>query len=389
MQIMLSFSRIFRSHSAKAKSIDKKTKRRLFSVLLIILAGGIGLLVVKHSSFTGNQTPPTIKQIPPTTKQTPSATPFFASIDTMKESRDTETRPLSSNEILDIVKLSASVNTNYITVDTHWEYSNYLQQWVNAIRATGLHVWFRSQPNQWENQNGATGTMTPAQYKAAEQNFILTHTSLFQSGDIFDACPEPEQGHYWFNQYGDRWTWNAPNSATREYNAFIRDTTDVANAAFQQRGIQGVITTIRSTNTFFASHPDVFEQATAEKLGRMTIDSYPEQSTTDPLTAANARVEELKTIENIWHLPIIIGEMGYSNQVEVDDVTQQSVLKAEFQAINPLSYVAGVNYWVGPGTNTSGGYTHIFAQSGQRWFLRPAANELSFFYKTKVPKSGR
>src|SRR5207302_931701 len=69
--------------------------------------------------------------------------------------------------------------------------------------------------------------------------------------------------------------------------------------------------------------------------------------------------------------------------------TQHCVLKAEFQAIEPLSYVAGVNYWVGPGTNTSGGYTHIFAQSGQGWFLRPAANELSFFYKTKVPTSGQ
>lgn len=381
MQIMLPFSRISRSNSARGKSIDKKTKIWLFAVLLIILAGSTGLLVVKHSFFTGNQIPPTTKQIPPTTT-------FIASIDTMKESRDTETRPLSSSEILDIVKLSASVNTNYITVDTHWDYSNYLQQWVNAIRATGRHVWFRSQPNQWENQNGATGTMTPAQYEAAEQNFILTHASLFQTGDIFDACPEPEQGHYWFKQYDEHWTSNAPNSATRDYNAFIRDTTDVADTAFQQKGIHGVITTIRSTNTFFASHPDVFEQATTEKLGRITIDSYPEESTTDPVTAANVRVDELKTIENIWHLPIIIGEMGYSNQVEVDDMTQQNVLKAELQAIEPLSYVAGVNYWVGPGTNTSGGYTHIFAKSGQGWLLRPAANELSLFYKTKLSVSG-
>ena len=389
MQIILCFSHIFRSNSAKMKSIDKKTKIWLFAILLIILAGSTGLLVVKHSFLTGNQTSPTTKQIPPTTKQIPpSTTTFIASIDTMKESRDTETRPLSSSEILAIVKLSASVNTNYITVDTHWEYSNYLQQWVNAIRATGRHVWFRSQPNQWENQNGATGTMTPAQYEAAEQNFILTHASLFQTGDIFDACPEPEQGHYWFKQYDEHWTSNAPNSATRDYNAFIRDTTEVADAAFQQKGIHGVITTIRSTNTFFASHPDVFERATAEKLGRITIDSYPEQSTTDPLTAANARVDELKTIENIWHLPIIIGEMGYSNQVEVDDMTQQNVLKAEFRAIEPLSYVAGVNYWVGPGTNTSGGYTHIFAKSGQGWLLRPAANELSLFYKTKLSVSG-
>src|SRR6266705_95769 len=146
MQIILCFSHIFRSNSAKMKSIDKKTKIWLFAVPLIILAGSTGLLVVKHSFLSGNQTPPTTKQIAPTTKQIPSTTTFIASIDTMKESRDTETRPLSSSEILAIVKLSASVNTNYITVDTHWDYSNYLQQWVNAIRAAGRHVWFRSQP---------------------------------------------------------------------------------------------------------------------------------------------------------------------------------------------------------------------------------------------------
>src|SRR5260370_32949487 len=88
MQIILCFSHIFRSNSAKMKSIDKKTKIWLFAVPLIILAGSTGLLVVKHSFLSGNQTPPTTKQIAPTTKQIPSTTTFIASIDTMKESRD-------------------------------------------------------------------------------------------------------------------------------------------------------------------------------------------------------------------------------------------------------------------------------------------------------------
>lgn len=409
MQIIMHFSRILRSACARIKKIDKSKIIAFFSISLIILVTSIvffteisGSLIGKHTNPT--TTSPTSKAIPTATETLNTAslipkktlttaspipkknltTAFIASIDTMKESRDTETRPLSSNEILNIVKISASINTNYITVDTHWDYPSYLQQWVDAIHATGLHVWFRSQPNQWENNNGATGMMTPAQYEAVEHNFILAHASLFQPGDIFDACPEPEQGHYWSEQYGQHWTWTAPNAASRDYNAFIRDTTDIANTSFQQKGINGVITNIRSTNTFFASHPAVLEQATVKKLGRITIDSYPEQSTTDPITAANARVDELKTIENIWHLPIIIGEMGYSNEVEVDDTTQEKVLKAELQAIEPLSYVAGVNYWVGPGTNTSGGYTHIFAKSGQGWLLRPAANDLSLFYQTKL-----
>src|SRR5437588_704350 len=52
---------------------------------------------------------------------------FFASIDTMKSSRDTETHPLSRQEITNIVELSASLNTNYITVDTLWDYPDYMQ----------------------------------------------------------------------------------------------------------------------------------------------------------------------------------------------------------------------------------------------------------------------
>ena len=309
---------------------------------------------------------------------------FFASIDTMKVSRDTETRPLSLQEITNIVNLSASLHTNYITVDTHWEYSSYMKHWIDAIRAIGDHVWFRGHPNQWENDNDVSGIMTPGQYETSERNFILAHPSFFQPGDIFDACSEPEQGHYWLATYGSGWTSHAPNAATREYNAFLRDSTDIADLALHQIGIHGVITTIRSINSFFPTHPEVLEQATVNKLGYITVDSYPDQFTTDPTIAANARLEELQTIENIWHLPIVIGEMGYSNNVNVDDATQQAVLEAEFAALAPLPYLAGVNYWVGAGTDSSGGYTHIFVKSNGVWMLRPAAHELCAFNKSKL-----
>src|SRR5258708_29612111 len=73
------------------------------------------------------------------TRVSAPAPTFFASIDTMKVSRDTETRPLQQQEIHQIVTLSASLNTNYITVDTHWEYPGYMQQWIDAIRASNHH----------------------------------------------------------------------------------------------------------------------------------------------------------------------------------------------------------------------------------------------------------
>ena len=338
-------------------------------VLLLLIGGGLFAVFLRHRYTPSHFSP---------------SSSFFASIDTMKASRDTETRPLSLQEITNIVNLSASLHTNYITVDTHWEYSSYMKQWIDAIRAIGDHVWFRGHPNQWENNNDVSGIMTPEQYEASERNFILAYPSFFQPGDIFDACSEPEQGHYWLAMYGSGWTSRAPNAATREYNAFLRDSTDMADLALHQVGIHGVITTIRSTNSFFPTHPEVLEQATVNKFGYITVDSYPDQFTTDPTIAANARLGELQTIENIWHLPIVIGEMGYSNTVNVDNVTQQAVLKAEFAALTPLPYLAGINYWVGAGTDTSGGYTHIFVKSNGVWMLRPAAHELGAFNKSKL-----
>ena len=305
---------------------------------------------------------------------------FATSIDTMKESRDTETRPLTDAQIAADVNASAALNTTYITVDTHWDYPDYMQHWVRAVRATGRHVWFRIHPNQWGNNNGSTGIMTPAAYEQAEQSFLSANAALFQSGDILDPCPEPENSRYWIATYGNGWTTGAPNTATREYNAFIRDTTEIADEVLHQAGVYGVITTVRSTNSFFAGHPGALEAATVARMGRVTVDSYPEGTTTDPAMAAQARVTELNAIQAAWHVPIVIGEIGYSDKVPVDDLTQQSVLAAELNALATLPYLTGINYWVGAGTDNSGGYTHLFSGGTGSWSWRPAAATLAGFY---------
>jgi hypothetical protein len=304
----------------------------------------------------------------------------ITAVDTMKESRDTETRPLTSDEIAADVNLAASLNANYITVDTNWDYPAYMAQWVSAVRAAGRQVWFRIHPNQWGDNNSTTGIMDPAAYEASERAFILANPGLFRPGDILDPCPEPENGLYWKATYGSGWTADAPNPATVEYNAFIRATSDVADAALSQLGISGVITTVRSTNSFFATHPGALEAATVARMGRVTVDSYPEAYLTDPAAATLARVSQLDEIESLWHVPVVIGEMGYSNKMPVDDATQNAVLSAEFNALSTLPYLAGVNYWVGAGTDTSGGYTHLFSGSAGAWTPRPAAAALAAFY---------
>ena len=42
-----------------------------------------------------------------------------------------------------------------------------------------------------------------------------------------------------------------------------------------------------------------------------------------------------------------------------------------------------MNYWVGAGTDTSGGYTHVFTGETGHWSFRPAAYVLASFYSKR------
>lgn len=101
----------------------------------------------------------------------------FTSIDTMKESMDTDSWGLTATEIADDVNLAASLNPTYITVDTHMNNPAYMAEWVNAVRATGKHVWFRIHWNHWEGDNGTSPDMTPSQYLSQLSTFISQHTA--------------------------------------------------------------------------------------------------------------------------------------------------------------------------------------------------------------------
>jgi len=315
-------------------------------------------------------------------KQQKPKFPFITSIDTMKESKDTAfSTQLTDEQIANDIHLCVRLNPKYITVDTFYEEDTYLGRWVRAIRAAGMHVWFR--PSFAGGGTGVNGIITPTLYLNKLRIFILTHPSLFQSGDIFDGDAEPENDGYWGATYGANWSSQAPNKATDDFNSFLVGLTDTADQAFQQLGIKGVITTVHSTDPWPAEHPDMLYPSTVQRMGNLiTVDAYPDANTTDPTTAANAWVQQLVRIHVAQpNARILIGEMGYSNALPVDDTTQESVLKEELNALVSIPYLAGINYWVGAGTDASGGYTHIFKGDTGFWSLRPAAYVLASYYK--------
>jgi hypothetical protein len=121
----------------------------------------------------------------------------------------------------------------------------------------------------------------------------------------------------------------------------------------------------------------------------VTIDAYPDADTTDPHAAAGAWTHLLSTIQEVRpNVRILIGELGYSNDLKVDDRTQQSVLSVTLDALSSNPCLVGLNYWVGAGTDSSGGYTHIFTGMAGTWSPRPAAFTLSAFFakKQKTPR---
>jgi hypothetical protein len=347
-----------------------KQVRITYKIKIVLFILGFFLIIYLLLIHLGNQSPAKSSQ----------EIPFISSIDTMKVSRDTETYPQTTSQINAEVKASASLNVNYITVDTHWDYPTYMKTWIDSIRSSGKHVWFRIQPNQWEDNNFTTGIMTPTAYITSLKTFILAHPDYFKSGDIFDGSPEPEQGLYWIYTYGPHWSYNAPNAATKAYNQFIVDITQTEKNAFTALKIPNIRVVI-SVNSYFATHNQVLYKSTINQLGLITFDSYPEQKTVSPSVATAARINEIKQIYSIWHLPIIIGEMGYSNEVNVNDTQQEQVLHSEFAAIEKLTYVRGLNYWVGPGSDKSGGYTHILSFTNGNWVIRPAGDDLIDFFQ--------
>ncbi len=356
-----------------------KKKTHLFSVLIVFLLLAATVVTVWYAQ----------KQQRVNQYAAVNAHFLYASVDTMKESMDTDTNQLTPTQIADDVNLAATLKTTHITVDVHWDYPTYMQEWISAVRAAGKHVWFRIHPNAWEGNYGVTATMTPSQYLSAESAFILAHPTFFQSGDILDMNPEPENSPYWVNTYGANWSWqNAPNAGTDAYNQFVLGVTTTANSALAQLGITGVNTNVRSMSEWYYENPTALYNSTISQFGVMTVDSYPDQNTTDPTTAANDWLSVLSTIENTHPgIPIIIAEMGYSNAINVSDTTQEQVLKAELNAFESLSYIEGLNYWVGAGTANSGGYTHIFTGSTGNWSLRPAATDLANYYAFELGSS--
>lgn len=345
---------------------------------------------------------------------------FIGSVDTMKLSKDQAVKGFTATDT-GALEAAASIAATHITVDTPLEYPAVMIAWANRIHAEGKHVWFRlasingsralgdasKNDNYQPPYDGYPGFGSG--YLTALHHLMLANPGLIQPGDILDGDAEVENSTWWASNYGcgvqqectpcpDITRMNSasrPCSPVSEFNRFLQVMTTQENADLISMGITPcatitstdcVLTQVHSTDPGVGTHQ--LSNATVKAMGGLiTIDAYPDQNTTDPATAANEWLNSLRSWHKTWQsrglkITILVGEWGYSNAIDVGASKQEAVINAEVSRAFPnVPYLAGVNYWVGPGAAGDGGYTHIFYRDYFGfWHPRPAANVVSDFY---------
>jgi hypothetical protein len=338
--------------------------------------------------FVGSNTPNSTAAVESLfgAQPTPAAQNFIGCVDTMKESKDSETLTLA--QIEDDVNLIATIpGVTHIAFATPYDFAantpNIQQQWVSSIRAAGKKVWWRCQFNDWEGDWGTPGTMTDVGYLTALQTWLNTYGSLMANGDIFDFCPEPNNGNFWAAVYGG--SWSGVQIALNNYNWFIVSGISTVQNYLQSQGItvngpNGVETRIQSQGSYFAAATSGLYNATLDTF--ITFDIYPDAGITNPTTATNALLAQVATIASARpSLALCFGEHGYNSDGSTSDSVQNNVLAAEFAGLL-ANYpdAQAYNYWDGPPDIGSTLYTELFTGSTGAWSLRPAATQVGTYF---------
>lgn len=265
------------------------------------------------------------------------------SIDTMKYSRDLASEKLQDvtfdSEIARQMRLIAKTGATHVAIATPYDekFLPFLERWVVAARAENLNVWFRGNWSGWEGWFNYPKKMTRAEHLQKTENFILQHADLFVDGDIFNACPECENGgpgdpRHNNDVNGHRQFLRAEYAATKS--AFAKINKKVASNYFSMNG--DVARLIMDKDTTVALD------------GLVVIDHY--VPTPRKLAADIHEIAEAsggKVVLGEWGVPIpdIHGQMTEKERAEWVDQALVELLKLDQDLV-------GMNYWLAVGGNT-------------------------------------
>jgi len=305
------------------------------------------------------------QQSPVTTEQKQFTTPRvwqIKSIDTMTYSRDRAREQFNNQKFDETIEtqISAIKNSgaNYVAIDTPYdeEFYPFLERWVDISRNHGLNIWYRGNFSGWEGWFGYKKDLTREDHLALMRQFINKNGHLFEEGDIFDPCPECENGGP-----GDP----RKTSDVVGFRQFMIDEHQAANEEFRKIGKN--VRIVGSMNYDVANL--VMDEDTANSVGNLVvIDHY--------VKTPQKLADDIEKLAKKSSANIMLGEFGApipDIHGKLDEQAQAAWIEEALVLVSKKEEVIGLNYWVG-----FGGSTAIFNNNGS---AKPAAKVLEKYFK--------
>jgi hypothetical protein len=227
------------------------------------------------------------------------------------------------------MKLIKQSGANYVSLGTPYdkEFLPYLKRWVKAARAEDLKIYFRGNWSEWEGWFEYPKSMTPDQHLSKTAQFIENNKNLFQSGDIFDPCPECENAAFWPQPEKDG-----------DYQLFILKQQQQTEAAFKK------------INVSVAVHQSIIGGRAREVLNRETLDQLGNIVNIDHYVPTIQGMSEYIDYFNQKQTKTFVSEFGapipdmngWMNESEQADFVR-SILETLYKKNGS---VLGLNYWV-------------------------------------------
>lgn len=311
---------------------------------------GLGMVVTPTFALTPPVSSP--EAVPDTVIPDRAWWPVQA-IDTMKYSRDRSREFLGSSSskvvIDEHVRRIAETGATHVSIGTPYdeEFVPILEEWVGAARKYNLHVWFRGNWSGWEEWFDYPA-ISREEHIAKTVRFIEDHPKLFEDGDIFQACPECENGGP-----GDP----RHTGGVAAYRTFLIDEHQAVQRAFSEIRVS-VDTRYNSMNGDVARL--IMDPETTQALGGLiVVDHYvesPAQLAADIAAYAQQSGGSVVLGEFGAPIPDIHGKMS--------EQAQAAWLDELFSLLTDSPDLVGMNYWTDTGSSTELWYDSGVAKSG-------------------------
>jgi hypothetical protein len=262
----------------------------------------------------------------------------------------------SSIKIANEVASIAALGVNYIAIAAPYNRPKYFKAWADAIHAAGLKVWYRANWNGWEGQNGWTPYMSTSEYLTRTYKFIIDNPTIFQSGDMFSVCVEPNNA----NDAGNPAFKTSGSFDITKYNQFLKDQVRYANKAFSDASITGVHTWATCPSlSLIDLAGQILDSGDAGNVsgihdsdvttyfgGRVAIDHYLNSNIRKTNSYWTKYSSDLDKVHTAFpNAKIMIGEWGYHTETDYGEQEQHDVYDQVSTILRTKPYVIGVNFW--------------------------------------------